>query len=180
MIERSLTAAMCGVLVIGMAVAAAQTPAPGAAVAPAGMKAAVDQLSWVAGPWRGTLNDRTIEQHWMSPLGGSLVGMYRSIRDNRASLYEILTMEQQGDEVFLRIKHFAPGPGLVSQEAKDQSADHVLVKLEARTAVFEGSAGGNPVRVTFNSPDQDTLNITVERQREGKPVATEFKYKRIR
>jgi Domain of unknown function (DUF6265) len=177
MMQRGLRAAMSGVLAIGMAAAAyGQAPAGG----PAAVKATVDQLSWVAGPWRGTLNDRTIEQHWMAPLGGSLVGMYRSIRENRATLYEILAMEQRGDEVFLRIKHFTPGAGLVSQEAKDQSADHVLVKLEARSAVFEGSAGGNPVRVTFSSPDEDTLNITVERQREGKPVATEFKYKRIR
>ena len=174
MMHSGLRVMMSGVMVMGMAAAQAPTPASD----PAAVKATVDQLSWVAGPWRGTLNDRTIEQHWMTPLGGSLVGMYRSIRDNRVTLYEILAMEQQGDEVFLRIKHFAPGAGLVSQEAKDQSADHVLVKLEDRTAVFQGRAGGN--RVTFNSPDQDTLNITVERQREGKAVATEFKYKRIR
>jgi hypothetical protein len=179
MMQKGLMAAIGGVVVIGMAATArAQTPAP--AAGPAGVDARVEQLSWVAGPWRGTLNDRTIEQHWMTPLGGSLVGMYRSIRENRASLYELLAMEQQGDHVFLRIKHFAPGAGLVSQEAKEQSADHVLVKLDGRIAVFEGSAGGSPVRVTFSSPDQDTLDITVERQREGKPVATEFKYKRIR
>jgi hypothetical protein len=157
-----------------------QPPAPSPQVTTTPVKAAVAQLAWIAGPWSGTLNDRTIEQHWMTPNGGSMVGMYRSIRDNRAALYELLAIEQRGDEVFLRIKHFAPGPGLVSQEARDQSADHVLVKADGRTAVFEGSTAGGPVRVSFSSPDADTLNITVERQREGKPVATEFKYKRIR
>jgi hypothetical protein len=168
---------MCVLAIIGLSAAApAQEPAAAAVAA----KAAVAQLAWIAGPWTGTLNDRTIEQHWMTPNGGSMIGMYRSIRDGRASLYELLAIEQRGDEVYLRIKHFAPGPGLVSQEAKDQSADHVLVKAESRTAMFEGSAAGGPVRVTFNSPDQDTLNITVERQRDGKAVATLFPYKRIR
>ena len=170
-------AGMCVLAVTGLAVAGrAQEPA----AAPVAAKATVAQLAWIAGPWSGTLKDRTIEQHWMTPNGGSMVGMYRSIRDGRASLYELLAIEERGDEVYLRIKHFAPGPGLVSQEAKDQSADHALVKAESRTAVFVGSAGGGPVRVTFNSPDQDTLTITVERQRDGKAVATEFPYKRIR
>ena len=154
---------------------AAQTQAPRA-----GLKATVAQLAWIAGPWAGTLNDRTIEQHWMTPLGGSMVGMYRSIRENRVTLYELLAIEQAGDEVYLRIKHFAPGAGLVSQEAKEQSADHVLVKAEGRTAVFEGGTPASPVQVTFNSPDADTLTITVARQRDGKPVATDFKYRRVR
>jgi hypothetical protein len=35
------------------------------------------------------------------------------------------------------------------------------------------------VHVTFRSPDSSTLNITVERTRNGAPVSTEFKYKRI-
>jgi hypothetical protein len=72
-----------------------------------------------------------------------------------------------------------PGAGLVGREAKDESIDHTLVKLGDRMAVFEGGAPGSPARITFNSPDASTLNITVERQRDGKTAATEFKYKRI-
>ena len=137
------------------------------------LKATVDQLAWIAGAWKGTLNDRTIEQTWSAPLGGSMLAMYRSVRDNKVTLYELLAFEPEGDGVALRIKHFAPGPGLVSQEAKDEAANHVLVKLDGKTAVFQGGA-----RVTFSSPDPSTLTITVERQRDGKTVATDFKYTR--
>ena len=143
------------------------------------VKATVDQLSWVAGAWTGTLGERTVEQHWSAPRAGSIIAMYRSIQANRPTLYELLAIEQSGEHVVLRIKHFAPGPGLVGREAKDESIDHTLVTLSDRTAVFEGGTPASPVRVTFNSPDADTLNITVARQREGKPVATEFRYKRI-
>ena len=169
-------AAVCtAVLAAGVADGQAQAPASGAT----GLKATVDQLGWIAGPWRGTLGDRTIEQHWMTPIGGSMVAMYRSIRDNRATLYELLAIEQQGDEVWLRIKHFTPGAGLVSQEAKEESANHVLVSLEGRTAVFEAATAAGPVRVTFRSQDPQTLTITVARQRNGKPSATDFNYKRL-
>lgn len=170
--NRALSAAVC-VLLIGSGAAGAAQPPP-----PTPAKATVDQLAWVAGAWTGTLGDRTVEQHWSAPLAGSIIAMYRSIQKGRPTLYELLAIEQEGEGVVLRIKHFAPGAGLVSREAKDQSIDHALVKVGDRTAVFEG-LGSTPTRVTFNSPDPGVLNITVERQREGQWVPTEFKYKRI-
>jgi hypothetical protein len=144
------------------------------------IKASLDQLSWVSGAWTGTLGERTIEQHWSAPLAGSIIAMYRSIQGSRATLYELLAIEQQGEGVVLRIKHFSPGAGLVGREAKDESIDHALVKLGDRTAIFEGGTPASPARITFNSPDSATLNITVERQRDGKTVSTEFKYKRMK
>ena len=174
-IRRILTPALCGIATtVAAATAAAQAPAPSAPV-----KATVEQLAWVAGAWTGTLGQRTVEQHWSAPLGGSIIAMYRSIQANKATLYELLAIEQEGENVVLRIKHFSPGPGLVSREAKDESVDQILVKLEERSAVFEGGTPGSPVRITFTSPDPATLNITVARQRDGAPVSTEFKYKRI-
>lgn len=161
--------------VIAPAQGASDRTAP--AVTPA--KATIDQVAWVAGAWTGTVGDRTVEQHWSAPAAGSIIAMYRSIRANRPTLYELLAIEQEGDGLVLRIKHFAPGAGLVGQEAKDESMNHTLVKLGDRSAVFEGGTAASPVRVTFTSPDPATLDIVVERQRDGKPVATEFKYKRI-
>jgi hypothetical protein len=187
-VPRMLLAVACGVLMVVASLkaqpSAAQPPpsaatAPPAAQAPPPFKATVDQLAWVRGAWTGTLGERTVEQHWSAPLGGSIIAMYRSIQANRATLYELLAIEQEGEGVVLRIKHFAPGPGLVSREAKDESANNRLVSLDGRTAVFHGGDAANPVRITFNSPDSATLNIVSERQRDGKPVATEFKYKRI-
>jgi hypothetical protein len=168
----TIRGAMVAVLVMSGTLTAAQTPATP-------LKASIDRLSWVAGAWTGTLGERTIEQHWSAPLGGTIVAMYRSILNNKTTLYELLAMEQDGDGVSLRIKHFAPGPGLVGQEAKDESANHALVKLEDRLAVFEGGTPASPVRITFRSPDPASLNITVERSRNGAPVSTEFKYTRI-
>jgi hypothetical protein len=178
--KRLLQAAFCGVLLLGAAtVYGRQAPSP---VPPStqGLKATVDQLSWITGAWTGTLGERTIEQHWSAPLAGSIIAMYRSIQANRPTLYELLAIEQEGEAVVLRIKHFAPGAGLVSREAKDESINHTLVKLDGRTAVFEGTGAASTTRITFASPDAATLTITVARQREGKPASTEFKYTRIK
>jgi hypothetical protein len=176
-IHRIFCAALLA-LVAGTSMAtAAQAPQMGAG-APA--KATVDQLAWVTGAWTGRLGDRTIEQHWSAPVAGSIIAMYRSIQNDRATLYELLAIEQEGNGVVLRIKHFAPGPGLVGQEGKDESMNNTLVALEGHTAVFEGGTPASPTRITFTSPDPAVLNIVVERQRDGRPVATEFKYTRIK
>ena len=143
------------------------------------VKATVSQLAFITGPWTGTMGDRTIEQHWSAPLGDSMVAMYRNVQDGQARLYELLVIEQEGEGVALRIKHFAPGPGLVGRQAKDEAVNHKLVRVEAQTAVFEGT-GENPTRVTFTRTSPDALSIVVERMRDGKPVATTFPYTRIR
>ena len=172
---KMLRSVLCGlVLWQGFASVAAQTGEPRVAV-----KATVTQLAFVTGAWTGTLGDRTVEQHWSAPKAGSIIAMYRSIRSDKPTLYEILAIEQDGEGVALRIKHFAPGAGLVSQEAKDQSSDHVLVSVSEGRAVFVGGTPESPVRVTFVKAGPDALTITVARQRDGQPVSTEFKYTRI-
>lgn len=141
--------------------------------------ATVSQLAFITGPWTGTMGDRTIEQHWSAPLGDSMVAMYRNVQDGQARLYELLVIEQEGEGVALRIKHFAPGTGLVGRQAKDEAINHRLVRVEGQMAVFEGT-GENPTRVTFSRTSPDALSIVVERMRDGKPVATTFPYTRIR
>ena len=178
-IPGAIRAVFCAVLVAGVPAAAyGQAPPATPAAAPAGAEANVDQLAWISGAWTGKLGERTIEQHWSAPLAGSIIAMYRSIQGGRPTLYELLAIEQDGPGVVLRIKHFSPGAGLAAREAKEESIDHRLTSLGDRTAVFEG-IGTNTAKVTFKSPDPATLTIVVERQRDGKTVATEFKYTRI-
>jgi hypothetical protein len=174
MVRVALSALLLGVSVVD----ARGQSAPAATAAAA--RATVDQLAFVTGAWTGMLGDRTIEQHWSAPLAGSIVAMYRSIREGKPTLYELLAIEQEGDGVVLRIKHFAPGAGLVGREAKERSIDHRLVRVEGGAAVFEGMDPAAPSRITFRRADADSLNITTERQQDGKTVTTEFKYSRIK
>jgi Domain of unknown function (DUF6265) len=169
-----LTSVLCGLLMMQAASVPGQPGGP-----PSPVKATVAQLGFVTGAWTGTLGDRIVEQHWSAPRAGSIIAMYRSIRADKPTLYEILAIEQDGESVVLRIKHFAPGAGLVSQEAKDQSMDHVLVSVGDARAVFVGGTADAPVSISFVKAGPDALTITVERRREGKPVSTEFKYSRI-
>ena len=80
----------------------------------------------------------------MTPAGTSMVAMYRSLQNDRATLYELLAIEEDGGSLMLRIKHFGPGQGLPGREAKEEAIEHALVRVEGKTAVFEGTGADNP------------------------------------
>jgi hypothetical protein len=142
-------------------------------------KATITQVAWITGLWTGMLGDRHIEQHWMAPVGPSMVAAYRNLQGTKPMLYELLAIEEQDGGLVLRIKHFSPGPGLASREAQGEAAEHRLVKVQGEMAVFE-STGTNAVRITFSKASPDALSIVVERMRDGQPSKTLFPYTRLK
>ena len=91
-------------------------------------------LSWLTGNWLGQNGQDLVEEHW-SPLGGNtLMGMFRWVTQSQVRFYELLAIEQEGEEVFLRIKHF--DPKLIGWEEKDRAHEFVLVQLQGQEAVF--------------------------------------------
>lgn len=91
-------------------------------------------LAWLSGSWVGRNgNDRT-EEHWAPVAGNSLVGTFRWVKDDAVLFYELLALEQEGDQVLLRIKHFHPK--LVGWEERDRAAEWLLVHLAGREAAF--------------------------------------------
>jgi hypothetical protein len=177
MLTRTLFRALSpAVLVFALGTAASAQSPIGAAPA---ATATIQQVAFIAGQWTGTLGDRTIEQHWMTPLGTSMVAMYRNVQGKEPKLYELLAIEQEGTGLALRIKHFAPGPGLAGRQPQGEAINHKLVKVEGQTAVFEGT-GENPNRVIFTRKGPDALDIVVERLRDGQLQSTVFAYTRVK
>lgn len=142
-------------------------------------KATIQQVAFITGRWSGTLGDRNIEQHWMAPAGTSMVAAFRNLQGSTPMLYELLVIEEQEGGLVLRIKYFAPGPGLVGRQPQNEAAEHRLVKVEGEKAVFEG-IGANPIRITFSKPSADQLSIVIDRIRDGKPTQTLFPYTRVK
>ena len=161
------------------ALASAQTaPATAGAIGSAPRaKATLDQVAWIAGPWEGMLGDRKIEQHWMAPAANSMVAMYRP--EGSRDMLELLAIEQDGEALILRISTSCQDRG--SPDAKRRTSRSTMRSCASTDARRSSKAGAeNPSRVTFTSPNPDTLTITVERMRDGKLVPTDFKYSRIK
>jgi hypothetical protein len=96
--------------------------------------APIEALDWIAGHWLGEHGNDRFEEWWAQPDGGTMVGMFRLLRDGSPAFYELLTVEPEGDLLVWRIKHF--GPGLDGWEEKDAAVTLDLVRLDKGEAVF--------------------------------------------
>ena len=91
-------------------------------------------LSWLTGNWLGQNGQELVEEHWSPLCGNTLMGMFRWVTAGQVRFYELLAIEQEGQEVFLRIKHF--DPKLVGWEEKERAHEFILVHLQGQEAVF--------------------------------------------
>ncbi len=122
---RSLVAA----LVLASAVASPLAP-------PA--SAGVDGLAWMTGHWEMRGEARHVEEVWLAPEGGVLLGMGRTVRDGKAVAFEFLRIEERGGEVFY-----------VASPQGAPPTDFRLVTAEGTRAVFENPAHDFPQRIEY-------------------------------
>src|SRR5687767_9122872 len=71
--------ALCGALIV--------LCFPRAAVS---QRAAVDTLRWLSGCWSLNVPTVTVEEQWMSPSGGVMLGVSRTVRGGAAREHEFL------------------------------------------------------------------------------------------
>lgn len=130
-------------------------------------RATLADLAWLQGNWSGDALGGHCEEQWSSASGGSMMGMFRLVAEQKTSLFEFLVIEQEASDLYFRFKHF--GPGYVPWE-KDGPLEFKLSSSNETTWVFDSpDAKQTPSRLTYTHPDKDKLIITVETLREGSP-----------
>jgi len=101
-----------------------------------GPPAKVSDFAWLEGHWQAEALGGTVDEIWSPPAAGTMVGMFRLIKDGAAGFYEIFTLTKEGDTVLLRLKHFHAD--LKGWEEKDDTVDFPLVAIEDGSAFFDG------------------------------------------
>ena len=74
-----------GLIVLVALVGSGQGPSP---------KPRIDALDWIAGCWTMASGQTAIEEHWMKPAGGTMLGMSRTVRDGKTTEYEFLQIRE--------------------------------------------------------------------------------------
>lgn len=127
-------------------------------------------VAWITGHWRGEALGGVVEEVWSPPLGGSMMGMYRLVKDDAVSFYEILTIVEEEGSLVLRLKHFHAD--LKGWEEKDQTVDFPLVKVGPGKAFFSG--------MSFLRRGEGELAVYVAtRRNDGSVGELEFLYRRF-
>lgn len=136
---------------------------------------AIEDLSFLAGSWRGDVFGSLVEETWLPPEEGNMTGVFRMTGDEQVDLVEIMTLTETDEGLMYRLRHFdtalvpwaseADGP----IEAKAVLVDSVSVRfefdesddLEAITYDLENNT--LTARVVFRADGLDPFVLEFER-----------------
>lgn len=131
--------------------------------------AEIDRLGFIAGCWTLTRpNGTKIEEQWLAPSGGAMLGMSRSVRDAKLREFEFMRILPGADG---RLQYVAIPSG--------QAEAAFPVKEIAENAVtFENPQHDFPQRILYRLVDKDTLVARIEGSVAGQARAADFPYSR--
>ena len=70
--------------------------------------ATIAAAAWLEGHWLGDGLGGVSEEVWSPPRGGVMMGMYRSLKQDKASFYEFLMLVEENGTLVMKLKHFNP------------------------------------------------------------------------
>jgi hypothetical protein len=125
----------------------------------------IEDYSWLAGHWRGDGFGGVSEEIWSEPENGTMMGMYRHMKDGDATFYEILLLDETG----IRLKHF--NPDLTAWEDKEDMVKFPMVEYSADKIELKG--------LSFERKSDTELEIRLRLNRNGEIHTEIFNMKRV-
>jgi hypothetical protein len=128
----------------------------------------VDQLGWISGCWERRGDDRLTEERWMTPSGGLMIGMSRTVAKGKVVEYE-----------FIMIREEANGDiSYIARPSGQEEASFRLVKLGKTEAVFENPTHDFPQRIIYRREKDGSLFARIEGTMKGKARGVDFPMKK--
>jgi hypothetical protein len=131
-------------------------------------KAEVTTLAWLAGSWQGTAGGVEMEELWLPPKGGAMVGLHRDVAGGRMVSFEFLRIEADAD-------------GLVYQASPRgrPATPFRLVESAKNRVVFANPQHDFPQRILYWLEDDGRLHARIEGEQKGKPASEEWAWRRV-
>ena len=129
--------------------------------------AGIQRVAWLQGCWEAVSPERTIEEQWMAPRGGSMVGVGRTVRGDTLVEYELVLIREQGEQLAYEAHPSGqPTAVFLSRGVSDSSV------------LFENLEHDFPQRVGYSRSGSDALLAWIEGAQQGKVRRIEFPYRR--
>jgi hypothetical protein len=176
---RQLRSVIAGAAILAVTFAHAQTPAaaPAPANAPAAVaiaasavKGAVDTFPWIVGCWQAesARNGSTMNETWLAPHGGTLMGIGQSFRDGKGMSWEAMRMYDDGDSVKLWLR-----PGL---------RDELTLNLDSvgkSFAAFVAKEGDTVTKLRYERKGESELVATFRSEHGENRRGADFVFKKV-
>ena len=124
-------------------------------------------LKFMTGCWAFEANGRKVEEHWLAPAGGSLLGVSRTVAGGKTTEYE-----------FLQIRDLPEGLAYIAKPSNQPEAKFVMSSRNGDEIVFENPKHDFPQRIRYRR-DGDLLRARVEGTTNGKARGFDLPYARV-
>jgi hypothetical protein len=128
--------------------------------------ATTTDFKFMTGCWAFEMDGRRVEEHWLAPAGGSLLGVSRTVKGGKTVEFE-----------FLQIRDLPEGVTYIAKPSNQPEAKFVLSSKTADEVVFENPGHDFPQRIRYRLAG-DSLRARIEGTINGKPRAIDFPYVR--
>ncbi|HEY8551691.1 MAG TPA: DUF6265 family protein [Vicinamibacterales bacterium] len=133
--------------------------------------ATLADMKWLTGHWRGPALGGMSEEIWTAPEAGSMMGMYRLMKDGAVVFYELLTVVEEEGSLAIRLKHF--NRDLTGWEEQNEVRSFKLVSRTPTRTAFEG------MTFVHERPDTLTIFLAITNRKTGQVREERFEYTRV-
>ncbi len=136
-------------------------------VSAASPRETIQHIAWLQGCWELVSPERIVEEQWMAPRGGSMLGLSRAVRRDSLAEYEIVVIREQGQQLAYE-----------AHPSGQPSAVFLARSVSDSSVVFENLRHDFPQRIGYRRNGPDSLLAWIEGSRTGQVRRIEFPYRR--
>jgi len=137
------------------------------ALACAADSASVDRMAWLAGCWERRAGEEYIQEQWMTPEGGTMLGMGRTVVAGATREFEYMRIEENdGRLVFTALP------------SGQKVTSFTAIIITPSRIVFENPTHDFPQRVIYAHGDDGSLQARIEGEMDGKAQGVDFTMQR--
>lgn len=140
-----------------------------AAIGAQEQKAKLEDLAWLGGCWNNERGNRSVEEVWLKPKGGMMLGLGRTLKDGQAIEFEFMRIHEEKGEIFYTAK-----------PSGQPEASFKLISNKNGEVVFENPQHDFPQRVIYRKQTDGSLIARIEGEMNGKKRGIDFPFKRAR
>jgi uncharacterized protein DUF6265 len=128
----------------------------------------VAQMTWLAGCWESRRGDSLIEEQWMNPGGGTMIGMSRTVAGDATREFEFMQIrEQEGRLVY------------TAHPSGQKEASFPSIEVTESKVVFENAEHDFPQRIFYRSDGAGALTARIEGAQAGQVKGIDFPMRRV-
>ncbi len=125
----------------------------------------IDDLAWLTGCWVMSTEGLSIEEYWMPPSGGTMLGMSRTVRERQTIGYELMLIRETDSRLVLE-----------AHPSGQATAEFVATSSSSERVTFENPQHDFPRRISYFQVSADSLRSEIDDGEGGEAI--EFPYRR--